>query len=226
MTKRGKNVEWRDVKPYYEEAGIVIYHGDCREVLPSLSADLVLTDPPYGIRKAEWDEDFPLEWLPLAAQASRTAMAVMCGINNLLTMPREIGPFAYRWMLSVHLTNGMTRGLMGFGNWIPVVVYAKEGESLYRPQQDATEVPVVGEMPAHPSPKPLRAMTWIVERFEAETILDPFMGSGTTLRAAKDLGRRAIGIEIEEKYCEIAAKRLSQGVLFGAARVDTSRHVG
>ena len=67
----------------------------------------------------------------------------------------------------------------------------------------------------HPTTKPLKLMTDLVDLFsnESETILDPFMGSGTTLRAAKDLGRKAIGIEIEEKYCEIAAKRMAQEVL-------------
>jgi len=71
----------------------------------------------------------------------------------------------------------------------------------------------------HPCPKPIRWVTWLTSMVsqEGETVLDPFMGSGTTLRAARDLGRKAIGIEIEERYCEIAARRLDQAVLdFGS----------
>lgn len=201
---------------YYEQDGITIYHGRAEDVLPMLapdSVDLVLTDPPYGIRKALWDAEFPTWWLPDAARIARQAIAVMPGINNVLSLPREVPPFRYRWTLSVHLSNGMTRGIMGFGNWIPVLVYSRDGVSLYQPQRDATAVPVVGEMPDHPSPKPLRAMTWIVSRFPTMSILDPFMGSGTTLLAAKHHGRHAVGIEINERYCEIAARRLMQGVL-------------
>ena len=197
------------MNPYYERNGITIYHGDCREILPSVTADAVITDPPYGFRKADWDSEFPVDWLPLCRPS--TAIALMPGVNNLLRVPIPEG-FEYRWMLSIHIANGMTRGLMGFGNWIPVLVYAREGRSLYRCQQDATVITVGGEMPDHPSPKPIRAMRWLIDRFEGD-ILDPFMGSGTTLRAAKDLGRKAIGIEIEERYCEIAAKRLEQEVL-------------
>ena len=205
------------MQPYYSDKGITIYHADCRDVLPMLadsSSDLLITDPPYGIRKAGWDDEFPLFWTDECARIAQHAMAIMPGINNIMSIPRRLPPFEYRWMLSIHLTNGMTRGLMGFGNWIPVLIYARPGESLYAPQQDATAVPIQGKMPDHPSPKPLRAMTWLVSRFCDElSIIDPFMGSGTTLEAAKRLGRRAIGIEIEERYCEIAAQRLAQEVM-------------
>ena len=77
------------------------------------------------------------------------------------------------------------------------------------------------EKNGHPCPKPLGWMLWLVglASLPGETIIDPFMGSGTTLRAAKDMGRRGIGIEIEEKYCEIAAKRMSQECLFPAGEM-------
>lgn len=176
--------------------------------------DLTVTDPPYGFRKATWDSDFPTDWLEEVGRVTRHAIAVMPGINNVLRMPPYISEFEYRWMLSVHLTNGMTRGLMGFGNWIPVLVYARPGTSLYQPQQDATAVPVKGLMPDHPSPKPLLAMRWILSRFPNGTVLDPFMGSGTTLVAAKELGRSAIGIDVDERYCAAAARRLQQESLF------------
>lgn len=205
------------MQPYYDANGITIYHGDCRDVLPQLASEsigLCITDPPYGFRKAGWDDEFPLFWTADCARITRHAMAIMPGINNLLSMPRYLDPFEYRWVLSIHLTNGMTRGLMGFGNWIPVLIYARPGESLYAPQQDAVAVPIQGTMPDHPSPKPLRAMTWLVSRFrDGLSIIDPFMGSGTTLRAAKNLGRRAIGVEIEERYCETVARRLQQEVM-------------
>lgn len=204
------------VKPYYERGGITIYHGKCEDVLPTLEAgsvDLVLTDPPYGVNKAEWDQSFPTDWMHEASRVSRKAIAVMPGVDNILRLPFSVGEHVYRWTLSVHLTNGMARGRMGFGNWIPVVVYAKPDVSLHRHQQDAGAVAVVGAMPDHPSPKPLRAMTWVLSRFDVGSVLDPFMGSGTTLRAAMDLGMSAIGCEIEERYCEIAARRLQQQVL-------------
>jgi len=203
------------MRPYYEDskAGIVIYHGDCREIMPTLpGVDLVLTDPPYGVNKAEWDESFPTEWF---AEAARLApvMGMMPGVWNLCGLPKEIGRLRYRWVLVAHLINGMTNGAIGFGNWIPCVVYAAEGISVYVQDSDIKRFVVGTEAKMdHPSPKPYNVMKWLVSRLAGKTILDPFMGSGTTLRAAKDLGRKAIGIEIEERYCEIAAKRLSQEV--------------
>lgn len=203
------------MKPYYEDtnAGITLYCGDCREILPTLGrVDVTITDPPYGFRKAAWDDIFPTEWCETVSRVTEKAIAVMPGINNVLRLSNQFAGFEYRWMLSVQINNGMTRGLMGFGNWIPVVVFAKEGQSLYRCQQDATTISVGGVMPDHPSPKPLDAMRWIVSRFDG-SVLDPFCGSGTTLLAAKQLGRKAIGIEISEEYCEIAVKRLQQEVM-------------
>jgi site-specific DNA-methyltransferase (adenine-specific) len=201
------------VKPYYDHAGITIFHGDCREVLPGLVADVVFADPPYGVNKAGWDATAPTEWLELAAAATVSAMAVTPGISNLLDMPREVAHLRYRWTMSVRIVNALVRGAMGFGNWIACLVYAPDGASVYSCAQDATQIAIRGTMPNHPSPKPFDAMRWILSRLPAGSVLDPFMGSGTTLRAAKDLGRRAIGIEIEERYCEIAARRLSQEVL-------------
>ena len=215
---------------FHSEPGITLYCGDCREILPLLrcpnttycleacdgrcgTPDHVVTDPPYGIGKAGWDSEFRLDWLPLAAAVARQTLVVMPGTQNILSLPSRVPPFEYRWMLAVHLTNGMTRGLMGFGNWIPALVYGRPGVSLYRDQQDCVDVPVVGLMPEHPSPKPERAMTWLLDRLPSGSVLDPFAGSGTTLLAAKTLGRASIGIEIEPRYCEIAVKRLRQEVL-------------
>ena len=200
------------MKPYYEHAGITIYHGDCREVLPSLREPILFADPPYGVNKAFWDTEFNLDWLPAAAEAS-DVMAITPGARQILSLPREVWPQRYRWTLSIRIINALTRGDFGFANWIACLVYSREGTSIYAESQDATEIAIRGQMPEHPSPKPYDAMAWILSRLPEGCVIDPFMGSGTTLRAAKDLGRRAIGIEIEEKYCEIAAKRLSQEVM-------------
>jgi site-specific DNA-methyltransferase (adenine-specific) len=202
------------MRPYYDEGGITLYLGDSREVLPQIEqADLVLTDPPYGVGKAEWDEAFPLWWFNEAARIA-PVLGVMPGTSNILNCPREIGRLAYKWTLAAYLVNGMTRGVFGFANWIPCLVYAAEGVKLYCQNGDITRIVVGREpMPNHPSPKPLDAMRWFVARLPGQTILDPFAGSGTTLVAAKQLGRKAIGIEVNEQYAEIAARRLSQGVL-------------
>jgi DNA modification methylase len=207
------------IEPYFRDDAVVIYHADCRDILPKMpQVDLVLTDPPYGIGKAGWDiERPPIEWMEEAHLLAPKA-GIMPGNWSLVDMPRTIGRWVYQWTLAAHLTNGMTNGAIGFSNWIPCVVYAAvdEGATAYRVDGDIKDFAIGTEQkPPHPSPKPYLVMRWLVARLsdEGQTILDPFMGSGTTLRAAKDLGRYAIGIEIKEKYCEIAAKRMAQGVL-------------
>jgi site-specific DNA-methyltransferase (adenine-specific) len=202
------------MKPYYDHGGITIYNADARDVLPTLDpVDLVLTDPPYGIGKAAWDDAFPTWWFDEAARLA-PAMGLMPGISNLVGLPTNIGRLKYRWVLAAHLVNGMAHGAIGYGNWIPCVVYAAEGTKVFVADADIKDI-VIGtyEKPDHPSPKPLAVMKWLVRRLPGQTILDPFMGAGTTLRAAKDEGRKCIGIEIEERYCEVAVARLAQEVL-------------
>ncbi len=197
--------------PYFSRDGCTIYHSDCRAILPHLDpVDLVLTDPPYGCGKAEWDDEFPSWCVPLSFRAA-PLVCIMPGLWALPDCVKAMGD-RYKWVLAGHNCNGMTHGAIGFNNWIPAIV----GGDVPRRGQDAYSF-VVGHAPkppGHESPKPLPFMKWLVERLSdaEQTILNPFMGSGTTLVAARDLGRKAIGIEIEERYCEIAAKRLSQGV--------------
>lgn len=201
------------MSPYYQDDYCTIYHGDCLELLPGIEADCVVTDPPYGFHKAVWDETFSLDWAEAAAQCA-PVMALMPGVWNLPSCPRHIGRLEYRWTLVGYLTNGMTRGCIGFGNWIPCLMYSAEGVSLFVQDGDIKRFAVgTSDKPNHPSPKPLDFMEWVVSRTPGHTVLDPFMGSGTTLVAAKQLGRKAIGIEIEERYCEIAVQRLQQDVL-------------
>ncbi len=212
--------------PYYDDGQIQIYHGDCREVLPALGpVDLVLTDPPYGVKKRQrtyanangptalWDDSFSMEWAGLVSDKT-DALAVMPGIANLLHCTKEVGPLSYRWTLAVHISNGMTRGPIGYGNWIPCLVYTRDGVRLYQQKNDIGRVSIAGkDRPDHPSPKPIAAMEWLLSRLPGELVLDPFMGSGTTLLAAKEAGRKAIGIEINKAYIDIAIKRLQQAVL-------------
>jgi DNA modification methylase len=200
------------VTPYYEHGGITIYHGDCRDVLPRIKADVIVTDPPYGVGKAEWDAEFPTAWIrPAFACAPR----VLCMSGNA-ALAKAVAAFGwtYRDCIALYAVNGMTRSPIAFGNWFPAIA---AGDWKWRAQPNVLKFTVNtrAEKIDHPSPKPLAAMRELVARYTEPDwmIADPFMGSGTTLLAASGLGRRAIGIEIEERYCEIAAKRLSQEVL-------------
>lgn len=190
--------------PYYEDGAVTLYCGDCRELLPAVSGDLVVTDPPYGMGKAEWDEALvPVEeWLPLAR--SKGPVALFCGVRALHDYPRP--DWVGAWVrLGSTQRNGRLRG---FNNWEPILFYdidALPNDTIAAPNYHGIE--------GHPTPKPLKLMAVLLSRLPAGVVIDPFAGSGTTLLAAKNDGRRAVGIELEERFCEIAAKRLTQGVL-------------
>lgn len=192
-------------EPYYQDEHATIYHARCEDVLPHLSGDLILTDPPYGIgfRDAAWDASL-IDWLPLARSITERVIFTTAPVT-LWDYPRP------DWVLCWGRPASNSRSLLGgFNHWTPVLVYGKpkfpvDLLSLHAIQHAAPK------WNTHPSPKPEALMRWLVEHGSkpGEAIVDPFMGSGTTLLAAKKLGRRAIGIEVEEKFCYLAAERLA-----------------
>jgi site-specific DNA-methyltransferase (adenine-specific) len=206
------------MKPYYEEHGITIYHGDCREVLPTLGhINLVLTDPPYGVgfefpTYIDTLENWKELMIDLVGRIRATAdMGILpsCQIKQLEWIYKNVPP---DWLLCWFKGATGCAASVGFNDWEPLLVYGRtEKLCMHDHFLAIPETPNFG----HPCPKPIQWAKTLIQRATKDGMLvvDPFMGSGTTLRAAKDLGRRAIGIEIEEKYCEIAVKRLSQKVL-------------
>jgi site-specific DNA-methyltransferase (adenine-specific) len=206
------------MKPYYDHAGIVIYHGDCREILPHLEpVDLVLTDPPYPY---EFIECF--SYLSMFASKILTSGGWCISYSGQTYLPevmQRLGEnLRYHWMFVLKHTGGMQsihhRKIMC--SYKPLLVYTN-GEPEYRYTGYFTDL-LTGtgrSKSSHPWQQSCFELFALIRAFSEDhkTIADPFMGSGTALVAAKELGRRAIGIEIEEKYCEIAARRLSQEVL-------------
>lgn len=211
-------------KPYYSHAGITIYHADCRDILPFLDpVDLVLTDPPYGMDyhsnhykdgnphlKIAGDDYYPTEIIKLCIDKATKAVFTFCRWENLQDIPK---PKSFIVWAKNNWTAGDLEHEYG-RQWEGIAFYPKDGHGfIYRPADiiDTRRVPS-GKL-LHPTEKPLSTILAILKANKGDTILDPFMGSGTTLVAAKQLGRKAVGIEIEEKYCEIAVRRLSQEVL-------------
>lgn len=204
------------MKPYFEEDGMVIYHADCRDVLPSLpSVGLVLTDPPYGI-KTGVVTDRPTKWQRRAGAQTETWDERVD--VDLLHAIDDLNSEIIMWGGNYYFLPACRGWLSWFKPDAPPSM--AQFELAWRSVQcNAKQIKCSiaetnAERCGHPTQKPLKVMKWSIQQSAStELILDPFMGSGTTLRAAKDLGRKAIGIEIEEKYCEIAANRLRQSVL-------------
>jgi site-specific DNA-methyltransferase (adenine-specific) len=228
------------VKAYYEEDGIVIYHGDCRDVLPTLAPlDHVITDPPYNVRAEDialegrsamkrdfgaWDEDWQATpFLASVAPLVRKGGTLLSFTSDrLISQFREGCGWIPRGTVVWVKTNPAPNPRPMYVSACEYIVWLqREGApAIWNGNGYTLNVLTYGacsgwERTAHPTQKPETLLCELVGRHtnEGETILDPFMGSGTTLVAAKRLGRKAIGIELEEKYCEIAAKRLSQGAL-------------
>lgn len=221
------------MKPYYQDDYATIYLGDCRDVLEELSESiskpsLLFTDPPYGValgskknnnrHRASYGvvvDNEEAVGVAVSVVASWNSRAVVTpGVRSMWTYPKptHVGAWFHPAATGVNA--------WGFSCWQPIFYYGNDPYAGKGSRPDSFQVTEPAEQNGHPCPKPLRAWRQLLNRcsLDSDVVLDPFMGSGTTLRAAKDLGRKSIGIEIEEKYCEIAAKRLSQEVLdFGGA---------
>lgn len=230
------------MQPYYEQDGIVIYHGDCRDVLPTLardSVDLIVTDPPYGMnwesgqRKQSFGKITGDESTDIALAGIATSLPAMRDKRHVYTFGRfdfsslpltdavELiwdkitlngGDLSSSWGMQHEYIQFRTlrrakteRDIVGTG----LAARLRRG-SVLRYQR-----PSGGSVTRHPTEKPVDLLRELIESSSriGETVLDPFVGSGSTLEAAQREGRRAIGIEIEERYCEIAARRLQQSVM-------------
>ena len=216
------------MKPYYEDEWVTIYHGDCREILPSLpKVDLVLADPPYGIgykpqkhnSKTSWGDrtlcatdmlvsdtgnlDFDASEI---YQQFKDVDQVWWGANNYAdSLPRSRGWLVWFKARGMGRTNFSHAELAWTSRNMPIraLDYLWQGVMKDGERNRST----------HPTQKPMAVMNWCLSFFpDAQVILAPFLGSGTTAVCAKKLNRKCIGIEIEEKYCEIAANRCRQMV--------------
>jgi len=208
------------IKPYFQDAWVTIYHGDCRELLPQLpKVDLVLTDPPYNVGKdyGGYNDNNPVyaefcqQWFELARNVAPLMLFTPGVVNFQDWIRRERAT----WIASWQISNGVSRGgQVQFITWEPILIYGKIKMKVTR---DTYNIPIgfQKEGLSHPCPKPARLWDLLVLDYSLpnEVILDPFLGSGTTCYCAKKLNRKSIGIEIEEKYCEMSAKRCSQSVM-------------
>lgn len=215
-------------KPYYQDSAVTLYLGDCREIVPTLGRfDLLLTDPPYGIsyvlkagivghghrkimrggKPPIFGDDAPFDPRPFILLADK---AIMFGANYYSALL----PTSGGWLVW-----DKTGGGRGPDNNFADLEMAwsnigKQPQIFHHLWKGLVRDSEAGETTLHATQKPLELMRWCLTLVpDAQTILDPFAGSGTTGRACKDLGRKCTMIEREERYCEIAARRMGQEVL-------------
>lgn len=248
--------------PYYERAGIVLYHGDCREILPTLAqVDHVITDPPYEAeahtmgRRGALPKTRSGAWSGSDIDIARPLGFAAIDVDVRRDVGREMARLSRGWILAFCQVEGamlwrdaipakyvrtqiwrkpnsapqFTGDRPGMGYESIVTCWAGDNR---RPRWNGGgrhgvyEHSVVGHMSGHQTEKPIGLMRELVELFTdpGETILDPFAGSGTTGVAAFQLGRKASLVELEEKWCEVAAKRLEAQTPPMALEFATARH--
>lgn len=192
---------------WYEMGRHLLYCGDTSEsefYEEIEEAVFAFADPPYNAEAAEWDEGF--EWGHDWLIDKAPIVAVTPGIGSIQTFYKEDTEMPYVWSMATWIDNGMTRGGIGFGNWIYIGIFANEGTSIHRQAQDVIRVtikPLEEGVKEHKGRKPAELMERLIELFteEGDTIIDPFLGSGTTLFEAGKAGRICIGGEKNPEFC-------------------------
>lgn len=218
-------------EPYYQDDAATLFHGDCRAITEWLAADVLVTDPPYG----------------MGYKQGRQVNGQQSGWTSRWTDVEIAGDGDTRLRDEVLAAWGPTNPAVVFGTWKrPTPAYVRETlvwdkvvstgmgalDIPWRPSWEAIYVlghgftgsrthgvlrfslpTLAPDRQDHPTPKPVPLLLHLIDRCPPGVIADPFAGAGSTLIAAKQLGRKAVGVEIEERYCEIAARRLAQGVL-------------
>lgn len=215
------------MKPYYSDDLVTLYHGDCREVTEWLVADVLVTDPPYGIgwkrgaKQSRGDKGHP----GIAGDAdtsTRDAALDLWGDRPGLVFGSFYAPAPPRVRQWLVFRKGVDSGVVG-----STTGFRRDLEPVFLtgpwPQRVAQWTSLIGSNAAgtagiatrygHPHAKPVDVLEQLIAACPDGVIADPFAGSGSTLVAARNLGRTVIGVELEERYCEKAARRLSQGVL-------------
>lgn len=208
--------------PYYQDDLVTLYHGDCREVADWLKADVLATDPPYGIdyrsnrtksevvaRSIANDKDTSVRDAALDSWGSRPrvvfgspGVADIEGVRLVWHKPGSgMGDLSMPWKPDYEFVYVRGSGFSGNRD-TSVLTYPLR---VFR-----------GDL-THPHQKPVDLLEALIAKCPAGVVADPFAGSGATLRAAKNVGRRAIGVELDERYCEAMAKSLAQDTLFGGA---------
>jgi DNA modification methylase len=223
------------MSPHYDHDGITIYHGDCLDILPQLGpVDHVVTDPPYGLMErdgkvqmrgavaspdyGDWDRSCSFGWIGLVDVAHSITVFHDHKRATDVYVAGEAAGFALKQYLYWDKGDSGINPRRNFVNVVEQAVYMRRSSSSVWNGGGAS-VNIIranrSPTPLHPTQKPVVVMRRIIEAVSnvGDLVLDPFMGSGTTLVAAKQLGRRAIGIEREETYCDIATRRLAQETL-------------
>lgn len=208
------------MKPYYQDAFVTLFHGDAMEIDEWRNADVLVTDPPYGMsyvsnmgktatRKIANDENAQLRDNALALWGDKPALVFgtwrverPAATRNLIVWDKGdspgMGDLSMPWGNAHEEIYVLGRGFVG-----------TRRPNVYRVN---TLAPTASYRPNHPTPKPIALMEQLVSYCPPGIIADPFAGSGATLVAARNQARFAIGVEIDEEYCELIANRLSQGV--------------
>jgi len=221
-------------QPYYQDDAVTIYHGDCREVMPILNmsgVDAIATDPPYASAAATattgWSKSkYGGNWgdMSLVKLMAEATLAPLPPEHALWWFTDQhahaaLVPILFRRYPTVQ-TIVWDRDVLGMGaGYRRQTEFVLHGRTLNAPpftsrsERDLIRLRPPRRVSGHPSEKPVDLMVKLLSPCEWKIVCDPYAGSGTTLVAAKLLGRHAIGIEIEEKYCEIAAKRMAQEIL-------------